>query len=139
MTTWHLRASCLLIAFLAVPAFGQVPVRFTVSAKKEWQNSGVKVSAGDRLVFSAEGRWTSGKFTGGPEGMQTKDTHGYVAGGERAYSLVGKVGSQKFYVGTRQEITVTRSGNLLLSMNDVSGLFGDNSGRVVVTINLTAH
>ena len=110
---------------------------FHVAADVEpWQGTSLHFEAGDRLVFEARGRWSSGNWTGGPEGDSAIAGNGYLVPGAHAYSLVGKLGDQAFEIGRGGTFVAQQAGELMLSMNDVPGVFWDNSGSVQVTIAL---
>jgi hypothetical protein len=101
----------------------------TVDAKHPWVDSGLVVRTGERLSFQADGtiRWgAQPDHVAGPEG------HGAKPGKVGAGGLIGRVGytSKPFPVGnTRTPITMPRSGELFLGINDF--VFKDNSGSFV--------
>jgi hypothetical protein len=121
------RASC-----QAPPPAAASSVTVTVDAKHPWVDSGLVVRTGERLSFQADGtiRWgAQPDHVAGPEG------HGAKPGKVGAGGLIGRVGytSKPFPVGnTRTPITMPRSGELFLGINDF--VFKDNSGSFVVTI-----
>jgi len=107
-----------------------------VPADAEWSDTGISVQAGTHLLVAPTGEWTSGLWTGGPEGDGLPAPDGFIVSGEIAYSLVGRVGSDgvPFHIGLGFDGLVGASGALQLSMNDVPGIFWDNSGQLDVTV-----
>lgn len=101
-----------------------------------WQDSGVKVSAGDKVTISAQGRWDH-KHEG--------DLYGPAGNGDipdwtvfptaPTGALLGRIGnSEPFLVGEGLTFTARESGSLLFVMNDGRKGYDDNRGRVQVTI-----
>ena len=127
---------------------GQYPV--DVLANKYWRDTGINVKHGDWLEFTAEGKWWSGISRTGPQG------DGGILGLSRPGSgqcpvpegnlgeLIGKVrGQTPFRVGRVAVRNVTKSGNLLLAMNDNASpgpnnkkgsFYDDNSGSLQVRV-----
>jgi len=111
----------------------------TVPANVEWFDTGIDVQAGasNVLSISATGRWRNV-----PKGLAL-DAAGYgstrlpnaLAPAELFGSLIGRVNGTIFGIGKSFKGNSPASGRLFLSMNDVPGTYGDNSGqlRVVVT------
>lgn len=113
----------------------------SVPAISPWScDTGVDVSAGQALRITATGSWTSGVWTGDGDGDTGVPLPGgaHLMPGENAYSLVGKigVGGTPFFVGAYYIGLANASGRIYLSMNDIPGIFGDNSGSLSVVIDV---
>ena len=127
--------ACIFVARSVSIAQGVLVVQ--VPANLQWSyETPFSYTAGSLFGVTASGSWTSGTFTGGPDGMVgTLATPGYVLPGVNAYSLIGQIGSgAPFYIGTFFYGTANASGTLRLGMNDVPGVFGDNIGFVTASI-----
>jgi hypothetical protein len=96
------------------------------------------LAPGDVFVVEASGTWTSGAWTGGPQGQpnQVPTTGSYILLGSVPYCLVGRIGAdgEPFTIGGGGVFTADRSGELVLSMNDALGVYWDNSGAITATI-----
>jgi len=61
-------------------------------------------------------------------------------GPHRAGALIGWIGEwregEAFYIGSANEIEVSREGKLFLAVNDVRGAYGDNSGGFEVKVSI---
>jgi hypothetical protein len=114
------------------PPQGAAGVTVKVDATHPWVDSGVTVTKGEPVSFSAEGtiRWgTKAEEVAGPEG------HGGKAGKIGAGGLIGRVGynGKPFPIGNPHgPIVMPKSGKLFLGINDF--IFGDNAGFFTVTI-----
>jgi hypothetical protein len=112
-----------------------IPKTNSVAANVMWVDSGLTVSAGQALRIRASGTWTSGSWTGGPDGHPDIGSGGYISHTAHCYSLIAKVGSgTPFQVGGQFDGIVSDAGTLYFSMNDVPGEFGDNSGSLSVVV-----
>jgi hypothetical protein len=108
-----------------------------VDAKQAWTDTGITVTAGDRVVFNASGRLVFGRGTG-----QTSDPNGNPAETRANYpdptvpvgALLGRVGNGvPFAIGLQtQPLVMPASGRLLLGVNDNE--LNDNSGFYSVTV-----
>ena len=110
-----------------------------VSATADCVPTGIKVNAGDVLHFdSKEQKWSAGGAlltgTDGLEGTPSKEELPVAVEGGKFAELAGSVGSWKFLIGSANTITMIRSGELCLFMNDRVRCYGDNSGAVEVII-----
>jgi hypothetical protein len=114
----------------------------TLPGGTEWYDTGISVTSGDTLGFTASGSVTinlAGK-TETPAGDSTVSTMGtavpFAAPGLTAWSLVGRVGTSgtpfEIGTGTSAPPTAPATGELYLSVND--NYFGDNSGSWSVSI-----
>ncbi len=111
-----------------------------VDARQPWQDSGVFIEAGLRVMISGSGTW------GDMAGMtDVNGREGQVLGGRRdevalpgapVMLLVGKIGADgiPFRIGNGTQLTATRAGQLFLMANDRYDTLYDNRGRVSVRI-----
>ncbi len=122
-------------------------VSFEVFANRRWQNTGVELQPGDKILIE----YVSGKWTGWEGTQPMHDANGpgdnYVCANVipasqciepvpdyQTRALVGRVGSQILKVGNRLSTTVTSAGNLELRMNDGDDGLDDNAGSIIVRI-----
>ena len=126
-----------LTAFLATSVHAQ-SVR--VPANREWMESGIVVTAGQRLVIDARGTWSIKRAKSAwlsPAGeRELRSTHALVPFAPLG-GLVGRLGDRVFYIGEHHAESVQAGGTLLLSINDEKGNFGDNTGAVIADISVT--
>ncbi len=117
---------------------------FDVLAAKGWQNTGVQISAGDRLEITyVSGLWTgktgNNTYTG-PEGGHPSQDYlcNPMSHAETGFNaLIGKIWYGKpFMVGHYFLGTADISGTLYLRMNDCDEWLDDNEGSVIVTIQI---
>lgn len=106
-----------------------------VSADTAWNDSGIDVRAGQTIFFEAQGRVRWGKDRqDGPAGERNSPSNpNRPMGNRNAAALIGKIGSDMFFIGDDTgPIRVRNSGRLYLGVND--DVLTDNSGnfRVVV-------
>jgi hypothetical protein len=110
----------------------------TVSAQQAWTPTGITVTKGQTLTFTA-----TGEVQLSADANDKAGTAGSVTGRraqrsalprELAGALIGKIGSgQPFGIGNLTSIVAPASGQLFLGVNDES--FGDNQGSFQVTVN----
>jgi hypothetical protein len=91
----------------------------TVRADRSWQNSGIRVRAGQVLQFRAEGQWNDHFNSYGPEGTPEvyKKHFGVNA---PANSLIMQISSQTnaaYFIGKQTNIVAERSGELRFRKN----------------------
>lgn len=114
-----------------------------------WQGSGVFVESGKRYRVNADGAWQLGPLCNptGPDGTSPYTIACWDFGpttravAESTHSaLIAKIGrsGQAFATGKMIEFTAQQSGILYFMANDAPGWFGDNSGKLDVTIELAA-
>lgn len=106
-----------------------------VSADVAWNDSGVDVRAGQTIYFEAQGRVRWGRDRqDGPAGERNSPSNpNRPMGNRNAAALIGKIGSDMFFIGDETgPVRVRTSGRLYLGVND--DVLTDNSGnfRVVV-------
>jgi len=140
-------------------------VMVAVSSQEAWQDTGLKINAGDTITIAASGsiRFDTAGRTSTPDGLATfasrnpDGTCNYLVCSDSIpiNSLVGRIGSPAltdftngFFVGASFRMTATTAGALLLGYNDgfvrpdrrgldVGGV-GDNSGAFSVTVTVTS-
>ncbi len=123
-----------------------------VPAIKFCVDSGINVSRGDSLQFSASGQGSYGyegspvnstpltnpdgdRFVNGVNIGKKDDPNaiyqGFIGG------LVGKVGANGnyFFIGSNNQLSMSQSGRLFLCYNDVANSFNNNTGGYRVSIN----
>lgn len=108
-------------------------------ANQEWSsNTKVPLVIGESFSVYATGTWNgSPSSAGGPDG-DGKKIQGVLATDLPSGSLIGRIGDNPpFFVGSHFSGKANGSGVLYLGMNDVPGLFRDNSGALDVTISLS--
>jgi hypothetical protein len=104
-----------------------------VPANESWTDTGIYVTAGERLEFRASGTIVWGK------NGETTDPEGGTGGGffrplseVGVGALIGRVGSEVFFIGRRAQISAPDSGRLELGINDDK--VGDNDGSFRVHV-----
>ena len=106
-----------------------------VSADVAWNDSGIDVRAGQTIYFEAQGQVRWGKDRrDGPAGERNSPSNpGRPMGNRNAAALIGKIGSDLFFIGDETgPVRMRSAGRLYLGVND--DVLTDNSGnfRVVV-------
>ena len=111
--------ACLALAGCAVETAG--PVEFTCKAQSAWQNTGVLVHAGDRLVVEYEtGEWTADIRNGlaPPAGNPlTPAKASDILPGVNRSALIGRVDDQVFLIGNSFDGAVPKDGRLYCAIN----------------------
>lgn len=102
-------------------------------------DTGLDVLMTDRLVINASGKiWAGVAFTGenGPRGWNNIDNDlKFPLPGTHPFSLLGKIGTQYFYLGDGSQVThPIANGRLLLRINDDTP--GNGNGAFAVRIAL---
>jgi hypothetical protein len=124
---------------------------YTVPATADWIDTGIQVSKGDTIKFTATDQASYG-HEGSPDSYPTTNPDGnrYVNNdyiGEKIDlnaidpsapigSLVGKIGTNNecFFIGSRNQLTMPASGTIMLRYNDVEGGYYNNGGSYKVII-----
>lgn len=142
---------CTLFLPLVQKNYPPTPISATVSASAyPFQSTGISVTAGDRLEFSASGTWYCGQGWTGPDGNSDIKEPNSPVPGAGLCALVGMISDTPtptkrccFFVGSTNQITATQSGMLYLGSNDNLGpcdglnpgsCYNDNRGDVSVWI-----
>ena len=114
----------------------------TVQANKEWQGTGVTVTPDQFVCVAAHGLWSHG-YQGiqaitpfyGPEGFGKDDPRNVPEVVSRVGALIAKIGTNSPFLVEKQLCFVPgAAGELMLSMNDEPGTFGNNLGIMRVQI-----
>lgn len=118
------------------------PIRenLILSADEMWMDTGIDLSPGDRLSISAYGQWSNSgnqKFIGA-DGWNESAWPGVILESTNPASLIGKVGSRIFAIGSNFSGSSSGSGRLFLSMNDKPANFDDNFGSLNISIAVNA-
>lgn len=106
-----------------------------VSADVAWNDTGVDVRAGQTVYFEAQGRVRWGRDRqDGPAGERNSPSNpNRPMGNRNAAALIGKIGTDMFFIGDDTgPVRMRSTGRLYLGVND--DVLTDNSGnfRVVV-------
>lgn len=129
-----------------VVAAPPTPVRLVVKAdaRLPWQDTKAIVLAGQRLrIRVVGGSWTHWKGTAPYQGGEGT---GYVCGRPACVepmpevgngSLIGRIGSQMFPIGSGAELTAAESGTLSLAINDGFDGLRDNDGVLTVEVTIS--
>ena len=102
----------------------------------------LRVQVGDVLTFAATGAWCWGtpaaecSGPAGTDGRPHADEKPVVFDGAQFGTLLGRVGSWTFPIGTGATVTSTAAGELTLVMNDRVNSYWDNTGSLSVDIRL---
>jgi hypothetical protein len=110
----------------------------TVPARQVWTDTGIDVTTGDVIRFTAEGTvtWSPGQQDGPAGEMNSPINDRRTIPGRPAGALIGRIGtsaSDVFFIGDdRGGFRVRTSGRLYLGVNDNSYL--DNSGSFQVRV-----
>jgi hypothetical protein len=120
-----------------------------------FQNTGITVTGGNLLEFSANGTWNCGSGQTGPNGNNGILDSSFPVPNANLCALVGVIGDNTpdpgdgFLIGSANQITATQSGVLYLGSNDnlgncklatpspnVGSCYQDNQGSVSVSISV---
>lgn len=131
------------------------PTQVIVPAIQPWTDTGIAITAGDRLQISASGKIYAGSLVfdpyDTPDGQGTVSRDGYtclpkgsglggqfLVAGVPCWSLVGRIGENgtPFEVGSHSNFVAKTSGELYLGVND--NFFPDNSGNWTADISVTS-
>lgn len=151
MRSAFLATAALVMSVTLLPVTGSAappgPRPVFVPADVEWLDTGIPVTAGDTLDFVARGRAKTGPLRdfpdaiSDPDGQITNCVFGIPGSnpdcaldGAPYGALVGRVGSDVFFIGAMATVEVTDSGNLELAVNDNLGTYFDNKAGFIVFI-----
>jgi len=113
-----------------------------VQSNAEWQASGVRLEAGQRLVAVATGQYVFhlDGFECGPAGVPEAEaaTGSWPESALTGLALIGRIGAtgEAFVVGERVERSVQRAGELYMRVND--DIVDENSGTLTVAVEVHA-
>ena len=142
-------------------ALSQAHASFVVTSDPLWTDSGMTVSSGQVLTFTASGTWNWGGGDIGPDGSASGSSWDEWIINNKHGQLIGFVGTplgggdspwdnrnqgdvppgptnpgQFFEIGSSATVTMPITGTLWFGFNDdrVSGAIGDNTGSVAVNV-----
>ncbi len=116
-----------------------------VAANVKWQKTGVYSSENEKIVvIYRSGKWSVSPSVRNVDGNGSSGyiaKKGYTMPGKPEGSLIGRIGSNTFYLGNRGETPAGVAGELELCVNDdLDGKYGkgfqDNSGSISVELEL---
>ncbi len=112
----------------------------TIHAFRSWQDTGIRVVEGQRVVIIASGVWSNQRGASfGPEGG-TRTDGGTIMPSAKIGALVGRIGdSAPFVVGEGTAVIAASSGPLQLVMNDWPNDREDAYGSVTARIWVLQH
>ena len=99
--------------------------------------STIVVQQGEWFRIEAVGSWTSGRWTGGPDGDVVAGPQGgdYLIPGSTPYGLLARIGEGRpLHVGSSYAGVARETGPIRFTMNDVPGITWDNRGALEVRI-----
>jgi hypothetical protein len=140
-------ALTVLFLFLSATAHAEPELSFdaaidrqiTLPGTSNGTATGLTISTGDRIRFSATGTVDTQPLfpgsRGGPDGNGSPCTGECLLPSASFGALIGKIGSGPwFLIGQLRNVTATRSGALVLAVNDT--VFDDNEGQYRVAVHI---
>jgi len=132
-------ASFALVSTSTPPDYGLV---ISVSSTTVgWQDTGFRVSAGDRFKIRANGtivHWRSRSGdkveVGSADGIGSTADDNFLAPGLASVALIGRIGDKVFQVGSSGTYTAAAAGTIQLAINESRGGHADNRGEWFVGI-----
>src|SRR5262249_25154041 len=115
-----------------------------VPATKQWTQTTNVVQRGDHLQISASGEWSTGPAAAsgptGPAGYAGRTSRSALLPTAPLGALIGKIGpnGQPFLIGARYDGQAGEAGPLFLTINDDLQGYGDNQGRMSVSVRTSA-
>lgn len=129
-------APLLLVAFASGMAEARTAsVSLLVPADAGWIDTGLDIAIGETVDLSAAGLWADGNSFVGPNGYAKVVASTTLVPGLPFASLVGRIGSSTFFVGTGSK--QMGEGRLFLAMNDTPDGYLDNSGYQAVVVKIS--
>jgi hypothetical protein len=134
------------IAILAIPRTTHTDWKtdVTLEALSQPGLTAGNVESGDTITVSASGTWCMGGTgataeCGGPEGIRSArpDEADVLLQRASMGMLVGRIGEGEWFeIGAGRTFVATSSGPLTLVFNDRVCCYGDNSGQIVVIVDV---
>ena len=114
----------------------KLETEMTVSAKKGWQDSGITLREGQKVIIRANGLWNKGFAPDcGPDGYIGSAGEIRYNSQYGAMSLLGKIGNgREFLIGNYLSMEADSSGELSFRPNCADIGFWDNAGGVTTSI-----
>lgn len=107
----------------------------SVPANQQWFDTGLELGLDEEFSVEASGQWSnSGPPSVGPAGFKNYKYPGTLMPIADLASLIGKVSSSMFPVGSEFIGKSPATGRLYLSINDTPDTFSDNQGTLQVKI-----
>lgn len=116
-----------------------------VAAKADWQDSGLRLSTGDIVELTADGRFTvntvPSPWVSEPQGISAEYYKGLPVGMLVAVfvSTDGAKVTERIAVGRYRQLTAPCDGSLWLQLNDSAADRRNNDGQVTVTISAQSN
>lgn len=118
-----------------------------VNGTESWHDTGITVERGQTITISATGliKWNpnpdNNNTTAGPDGVaynayRLQDPQDFPMPEANVASLIMRIGSVQYALGSRAVIDVKQSGSIQLMINDRYRGLQDNSGEFTVLISL---
>ena len=114
-----------------------------VKARRRWNNTGIKLSAGERYAIASEGKWVDWFIPHGPEGdpsdrfyMRAFESLRRMPR-ENWFTLIGCLNSDittAFRIGASCTYFAIAPGDLTCFANDVEYFYWNNWGEVTITV-----
>ena len=124
-----------------VTSLGSNTYQITVDARSPWVQTGVNVKAGQKVQFIAAGTWgespgVNRSADGGQAGIFGSGYWGVIPRLPSAPwgALLGRVGSNIFFIGVSATLTMSQDGEIMLGINDGDNNVSDNHGYQTVKI-----
>ena len=124
-----------------------------ILARKEWNNTQIRLVAGEEYHLKASGQWTDWYIVcdadGWPSGLSnllfglnllSEATKGFRrVPEERLFTLIGSIDQKApyFRIGVEASISPQSTGTLYCFANDVSFMYWNNFGEIQLTITRT--
>jgi hypothetical protein len=127
-----------------MPQIGNI----TVDSQVWWAPSGITLQAGQDYRFQASGEWFDAQIACGPDGYNLSAVSPLLRPlfkifsglrpldtGDQWYMLIGRIGTQQpFKIGSSLSKTVSNSGQLYLTVNDIHAMYYNNRGKIDIQI-----
>lgn len=114
----------------------KLETEMSVSSTKGWQNSGIVLQKGQKVIIRASGLWNKGFAPDcGPDGYIGSAGEVRYNSQYGAMSLLGKIGNEKeFLIGSYLSMEAGSTGELSFRSNCADIGFWDNAGGVTASI-----
>ena len=117
----------------------------TISARERSNATGIQIAAGQTYQFEATGQWKDWFKECGPEGYASTGWMFYLwpfqrwrrIPDARWFALIGEIGSDpasQFVIGADCKFTAHHDGELACFANDLSRMYGNNKGKVELSV-----
>jgi hypothetical protein len=145
------------VVYLSIVIHQSPPITQNLSVSASaypFQSTGITVTAGDQLKFSASGNWNCGSGITWPNGNDGIQEPNSPVPNSNLCALVGVIdvdtpsAGSGFFIGSSNQITAMKSGTLYLGSNDNLGkcdgvnpgsCYRDNQGTISVWLSVGQH